>query len=132
MTLWRFPGCDASPRAHCTALLAAARVIAMVASITPLVASAYCVIGIFYACMATLGGQGRPMPVALAFFLGAFLLAPTTGAALTFVAHCCGSVRLDGLWLGLIAGYSVRCRRRVRPMETTGQRSLSLTAAHTC
>ena len=84
-----------------------ARVIAMVAAITPLVASAYCIVGVFYASMAILGGQGRPLPVALAFFLGAFLIAPTSGYLLTFVVHCCGAVLLYGLWFGLIAGYTI-------------------------
>ena len=79
----------------------------MVAAIAPLVAGAYCLVGLFYATMATLGGQGRPLPVALAFFLGAFLVAPSAGWAFTFRLGCCGSVRLYGLWLGLILGYGV-------------------------
>ena len=50
----------------------------MVAAITPLVAGAYTVVGLFYASMATLNGQGRPLPVALAFFFGAFLVSPSS------------------------------------------------------
>ena len=49
----------------------------MVAAIAPLVGGAYCLVGLFYSTMATLGGQGRPLPVALAFFFGAFLVAPS-------------------------------------------------------
>lgn len=79
----------------------------MVAAIVPLVAGAYCLVALFYAAMATLGGQGRPAPVALAFFLGAFAIAPAMGYVLTFVVHCCGRVLLYGIWLGLIAGYVV-------------------------
>ena len=82
-------------------------VVDMVAAIAPLVAGAYCVVGLFYSSMATLGGQGRPLPVALAFFLGAFLVAPSAGYYLTFVIGCCGRVKLYGLWLGLIAGYTL-------------------------
>jgi len=82
-------------------------VVRMVADIAPLVAGAYCLIGLFYASMATLNGQGRPLPVALAFFLGAFLLAPALGYVFAFVLHCCGAIKLYGLWLGLIAGYFV-------------------------
>jgi hypothetical protein len=44
--------------------------------------------------MATLNGQGRPLPVALAFFLGAFLLAPALGYVFAFVLHCCGAIKL--------------------------------------
>jgi hypothetical protein len=50
--------------------------------------------GLFYASMATLNGQGRPLPVALAFFLGAFLLAPARGYVFAFVLHCCGAIKL--------------------------------------
>ena len=82
-------------------------VVHMVAAITPLVSGAYCLVGLFYASMATLGGQGRPIPVALAYFLGAFLLAPSAGYLLTFQLHCCGAVLLYGLWSGLIIGYMV-------------------------
>lgn len=57
----------------------------------PLVAGAYCLVALFYAAMATLGGQGRPAPVALAFFCGAFFIAPTSGYALTFVACAASS-----------------------------------------
>ena len=82
-------------------------IVHMVAAIAPLVAGAYCLVGLFYSTMATLGGQGRPLPVALAFFLGSFLLAPTVAWYLTFVLGCCGSVKLYGLWIGLILGYTV-------------------------
>ena len=82
-------------------------VVDMVAAITPLVAGAYTVVGLFYASMATLNGQGRPLPVALAFFFGAFLVSPSLAYVLSFVVGCCGSVKLFGLWLGLIAGYSI-------------------------
>ena len=64
------------------------RIVHTVAAIVPLVAGAYCLVGCFYATMAVLGAQGRPQPVALAFFLGAFLIAPSSGYALTFVVHC--------------------------------------------
>ena len=64
------------------------RVVDTVAAIVPLVATTYCLVGFFYAGMAVLGGQGRPQPVALAFFLGAFLIAPASGYVLTFVVHC--------------------------------------------
>jgi len=83
-----------------------ANVVAAVASITPLVAAAYTLIGLFYASMATLEGQGRQLPVALAYLLGAFLIAPSSGYVLAFVAGCCGSLQLYGLWFGLIAGYT--------------------------
>ena len=47
------------------------------------------------------------IPVAVSFLLGAFLIAPVGGYVLTYVARCCGEVRLYGLWLGLIAGYLI-------------------------
>ena len=56
---------------------------------------------------ATLDGQARPVPVALAFFLGAFLVTPSLALTLTFVLHCCGDVKLYGLWIGLIVGYTL-------------------------
>ena len=83
------------------------RVIWTVAQITPVVAGAYWMIGLFYSSLATLGGQGRPLPVALAFFLGAFLVGPVLGYVFTFELHCCGTVLLYGLWLGLIVGYAI-------------------------
>jgi MATE family multidrug resistance protein len=82
-------------------------VVHMVGAIAPLVGAAYLLVGLFYSSMATLGGQGRPLPVALAFFLGAFLISPTTSYLLAFVAGCCGEVKLYGLWIGLIGGYTV-------------------------
>lgn len=82
-------------------------VAAMVAHIAPLVGGAYALIGIFYTSMATLGGQGRPGIVAIAYLCGAFAIAPVSGYCLSFVVHCCGDTPLYGIWLGLIAGYSV-------------------------
>ena len=38
----------------------------MVAAIAPLVGGAYCLVGLFYSTMATLGGQGRPLPYKVA------------------------------------------------------------------
>eukprot|EP00966_Prymnesium_polylepis_P316526 7314060-Prymnesium_polylepis.2 len=57
--------------------------------------------------MATLDGQARPVPIAVSFFCGAFIVSPTLGAVLTFVVGCCGGVQLYGLWFGLIGGYTV-------------------------
>ena len=84
----------------------------MVSQITPLVAAAYCLVGTFYASMAILNGQGRPLPVALAFFVGAFSISPLLGYVLTFSSvRCCdfgeGTLPLYGLWFGLIGGYGV-------------------------
>ena len=82
-------------------------VIRMTSAIVPLVAGAYCLIGLFYTSMAILNGQGRPLPVTVAYLLGAFAIAPSLGAVLTFVVGCCGDVKLYGLWLGLTGGYAV-------------------------
>ena len=82
-------------------------VVRMVAAITPLVAGAYSLIALFYAPMAILGGQGRPLPVVVAFMSGAFLVAPSMAFLLAFVVGCCGAIKLYGLWLGLICGYSI-------------------------
>mmetsp|Transcript_28048 Transcript_28048/g.85693 ORF Transcript_28048/g.85693 Transcript_28048/m.85693 type:complete len:595 (-) Transcript_28048:65-1849(-) len=84
-----------------------AAVITMTAEITPIVAGAYILVGIFYGSVATLNGQGRPLPVALAFLLGAFLISPCAGYVLAERLDCCSGVALRGIWLGLIAGYFV-------------------------
>jgi len=64
--------------------------------------------------MATLSGQGRPLPCALGFLLGAFLLSPTLGYVFAFVqtpfSRCplnCDASPLVGLWWGFCAGYLV-------------------------
>ena len=54
----------------------------MVAKIVPILAVAYMAIGIFYSSMAVLDGQGRPLPAALAFLCGAFLISPGVGYSL--------------------------------------------------
>jgi len=89
-----------------------AAIIYMAAKLTPLVAAAYCLVGIFYSSMAVLNGQGRPVPVMIAFLIGAFAISPSLGYALTFTAiDCCdfgdGVLPLYGLWFGLIGGYAV-------------------------
>ena len=67
-----------------------AAIISMAAKLTPLVAAAYCLVGIFYSSMAVLNGQGRPVPVMIAFLIGAFAISPSLGYALTFTAiDCC-------------------------------------------
>ena len=62
--------------------------------------------------MAVLHGSGRPVPVALAFLIGSFAIAPALGYSLTFTSiRCCdfgeGVLPLYGIWFGLIGGYSV-------------------------
>ena len=83
------------------------KVVAMTSSIAPLVGGAYTLIGLFYASMACLNGQGRPLAVAVSFLCGAFLITPVSGYLLAFVARCCGDTQLFGLWFGLICGYMV-------------------------
>ena len=82
-------------------------VVAMIGKIAPLTGGAYTLIGLFYSSMAVLNGQGRPLPVALSFLCGAFVVAPVGGYVLAFVADCCDGLRLYGLWFGLIAGYAL-------------------------
>ena len=69
--------------------------------------------------------QGRPLPVAVAFFLGSFLISPTLGYTLTFVVGCCGAVKLYGLWLGLIGGYSVTTIISLWAVMTSNWQSIS-------
>ena len=87
-------------------------IIEMTARIAPLVAAAYCLVGVFYSSMAVLHGSGRPLPVALAFLIGSFAIAPALGYSLTFTSiRCCdfgeGVLPLYGIWFGLIGGYFV-------------------------
>ena len=82
-------------------------VVAMIGKIAPLTGGAYTLIGLFYSSMAVLNGQGRPLPVAVSFLCGAFVVAPVGGYVLAFVVRCCDGLRLYGLWFGLIAGYAL-------------------------
>jgi Na+-driven multidrug efflux pump len=84
-----------------------ANVVTMVSQIAPIVAAAYALVGLFYGSVATLNGQGRPLPVALAFLSGAFFISPAAGYVLSDRVRCCAGVPLRGVWLGLVAGYSV-------------------------
>ena len=82
-------------------------VVDLVADIAPIAGATYVGIGVFFAAMGTLNGQGRPLPVALAFLCGAFVLSPSLGYVFAFVLHCCGSTQLRGIWIGFAAGYYV-------------------------
>jgi hypothetical protein len=69
-------------------------------------------LGAMFACMGVLSGQGRPIPAAVAYLCGAFLLSPSIGALLAFVVpqHCpwdCAGSPLVGLWWGYGLGYVV-------------------------
>ena len=76
-----------------------APVVTLLADIAPLAGVAYLFIGPFYASMATLRGQGRPMLAALSFLLGAFFLSvllsirPVASPQLGDVVHPYGSTR---------------------------------------
>ncbi len=63
----------------------------------------YFAMALFYASMATLDGQGRPMIVAVAFLLGAWGLA----VPLSYVFGFTVKMGLLGLWYGLSIGYGV-------------------------
>lgn len=84
-----------------------ATVVTMVGQIAPIVAAAYALVGIFYGSVATLNGQGRPLSVVFAFLSGAFFISPAAGYVLSDRLRCCAGVPLRGVWLGLVAGYSV-------------------------
>eukprot|EP00900_Chrysochromulina_parva_P003054 jgi/Chrpa1/1274/Chrysochromulina_OHIO_Genome00011291-RA len=91
-----------------------ANVVHYMAQVLPIVGGVYLVMGVFFAAMATLSGQGRPLPCALGFLLGAFLLSPTLGYVFAFVqtpfSRCplnCDASPLVGLWWGFCAGYLV-------------------------
>lgn len=70
------------------------------------------VLGAFFAAMATLQGQGRPLPAALAYLCGAFLLSPMLAYLFAFKVRLgcpldCDESPLVGLWWGFSAGYLV-------------------------
>ncbi|KNC46234.1 multidrug/Oligosaccharidyl-lipid/Polysaccharide Flippase superfamily [Thecamonas trahens ATCC 50062] len=72
-------------------------------SIARLLAISYILIGVFYTCMAILDGQARPLPVALAFFVGAWLVCIPLAYVFVFRDHR----GLRGIWLSMVIGYSV-------------------------
>jgi MATE family multidrug resistance protein len=71
--------------------------------IMTLTGACYLGMAIFYATMATLSGQGRPMVVAAAFLIGAWGVGVPAAWAL---AHPAG-LKLLGLWLGISCGYVI-------------------------
>jgi MATE family multidrug resistance protein len=82
-------------------------VVGLVADIAPIAGATYAAIGVFFAAMGTLNGQGRPLPTAIAFLCGAFTLSPSLGYVFAFVLNCCGSTQLRGIWIGFAVGYYV-------------------------
>lgn len=68
-----------------------------------LVGIAYFALSVFYTAMSVLDGQGRPGIVAVAFFVGAWLVAIPSAYVFAFVLHA----HLRGLWYGLCCGYGV-------------------------
>ena len=65
----------------------------------------YALLTFFYVCMGTLAAQGRTTMIAIAFVLGAWVVAVPLAYIFAFVWKL--TEGLVGLWLGLIAGYAV-------------------------
>jgi len=92
-------------------------VLDLVAQIAPITGGAYILVCALFACMGILGGQGRPMPAAGAYLIGAFALSPTAGFLLGYVApprlrcfpfaFCEDDSQLVGIWWGFGFGYFV-------------------------
>jgi len=68
-----------------------------------LVGVCYVLLTLFFTGVATLQGQGRPLPIAVGFAVGAYAVAVPLGYYLAFPR----GMDLLGLWLGLAAGYGV-------------------------
>ncbi len=62
----------------------------------------YIIFSFFYAALATLNGQGRPMVVAIAFGVGAWIF----GVPLSYLIGIVADLKLLGLWIGLGLGYT--------------------------
>jgi len=72
-------------------------------SVQTFVGVTYLALSLFYIAMATLDGQARPVPVAVAFLLGAW----GTGVPLAYVFAFELNLKLLGLWYGMAIGYLV-------------------------
>ena len=77
----------------------------MSAEIALLVGVGYALMTFFYVCMGTLAAQGRTTMIAIAFVAGAWGVAVPCAYVFAFKWHL--TLGLQGLWLGLIAGYAV-------------------------
>ena len=73
------------------------------ARIQGFVALCYFALSLFYYAMSTLDGQGRPIPVAIAFLIGAWMV----GVPLAYVMGFTLKYHLPGIWYGLACGYGV-------------------------
>jgi len=77
----------------------------MSSEISLLVGVGYALMTFFYVCMGTLAAQGRTTLIAIAFLAGAWGVA--VPCAYLFAFKWPLTAGLEGLWLGLIAGYFV-------------------------
>lgn len=88
-------------------------VISLVSQVVPFVAVCYLGIAALFCGSGVLTGQGRPLPMAGAFLVGAFLLSPSLAYLFGFVVplRCypfrCDGSPLVGVWWGFASGYTV-------------------------
>lgn len=96
----------------------------MASKISIAVGVAYFLVGMFYTAMAVLSGQSRPGIVAVAFVVGAWVVA----VPLTFPLRHVTRPRLLGLWLAMMAGYFVTTLIAIVAVARSDWDALSLAA----